>query len=301
MSRIRIIMLSLLAVFAVGVVASASAAAAAPEFVRCARVVTAGSGKFEKSNCVGAAGTKEYIKVFAPGKAINATEECAETATAGEGTFENNECTTVGTGTKSFIKVLKGKFKFEDTEGRSYLFGNAAGTLRVSCPKDISQGVITGVKAISKVFVIFQSCVGLATSGEECPVKTPGEPEGVIKTKELSGELGLVAAAEAPSSETGLALKPTVAAFFTELEGEPATCIPLTKVVGSVIGEVEPVKVLSTTGEVIFGVKGGEGKKNKQTIQKLVGGEKDTLEAFGVTSGFESTDLIEFEEAFEVT
>lgn len=298
MSRIRIIMLSLLAVFAVGAVASATASAAAPEFVRCAKVVTAASGEFEKSNCVGAAGTKEYVKVFVVGKTINATEECAETATAGKGTFENSGCTTVGSGTKSFILVRPGKLKFEDTEGRSYLYGTATGTLRVTCPTDISQGVITGVKTVGKVFVTFQSCVGLATSGEECAVNSPGEPEGVIKTKELSGELGPVAAAEAPGSETGLALKP-VAQPFVEL-GETGTCIPRTKVEKSVIGEVEPVKVLSTTGEVIFGVKGAS--KNKQIIRKLTTQtEADVLEAFGVESGFESTDVNEFEEPIEVT
>jgi hypothetical protein len=69
---------------------------------------------------------------------------------------------------------------------------------------------------------------------------------------------------------------------------------------GSVIGEVEPVKIMDTTGELIFGVKGGEGKHNKQTIQKFVGEAKDTLTAFGVEAGFESEDSIAFEEPIEV-
>jgi hypothetical protein len=97
------------------------------------------------------------------------------------------------------------------------------------------------------------------------------------------------------------AVKWTTGTTFVELVGNPTTCVPETKVEGSVIGEVEPVNTMDTTGEVIYGVRGGIGKKNKQTIQKLEGEAKDTLSAFGLEPGFESTGWITFEQAWEVT
>jgi hypothetical protein len=262
MSRIRIIMLSLLAVFAVGVVASASASAAAPEFFHCVKQTTK-KFTWTESKCVTESATKE-------------------------GEFE-----------KVAVASGVGKLKFKSTSEPSYLFANASGSFRIRCETDTDEGEITGPKTVGKVKVIFKKCRGFKGS-EECPVKSVSPAGGVeeIITKELSGELGTVAAAEAPDSEVGLALKPT-AQPFVELKGEPETCIPLTKVEGSVIGEVEPVKIMEPFGELIFSVKGAA--KNKQGIQKLEGGAKDTLEAFGVAAGFESQDSITYEEPIEVT
>jgi hypothetical protein len=101
----------------------------------------------------------------------------------------------------------------------------------------------------------------------------------------------------APSSLSSIV--PTTHTQLAVLIGQPSTCIPESTLTGSVIGEVEPVTIMDTTGGVIFGVKGAA--KDKQTIQKLEGGVNDTLKAFGMTTGFESTDSFTFEEPIEVT
>jgi hypothetical protein len=252
-------MLSLLAVFVLGAVASASASAAAPEFWHC------------------------------PPKVGGAWM-------AG--------CKVTGTTHEKEVVPAGSKIKFESISEPSYLFANPAGTYQIRCGKDTVTGEITGPKAVSKVKVTFTECKGYK-GAEECTVKSiapsPVGVAGEIKTNELSGELGLVAAAEAPSSETGLAFKPTTGTSFVLLIGSATTCIPESNVTGSVIGEVEPVKIMDTTGELIFGVKGGKNEHNVQTIQKIVGVAKDTLTAFVTEVGLESEDSITFEEPIEVT
>lgn len=98
-NRLRILLLSVLAVFAVSAVASASASAT------CYKVAVAGTGTFEKSTCEGAAGTKEWVKVSKLETELAPGEWCAKVETAGTGTFSDNKC-TVAAGAKEFIKVL---------------------------------------------------------------------------------------------------------------------------------------------------------------------------------------------------
>jgi hypothetical protein len=325
MTRIRISMLSLLAVLAVSAVSSASASAA------CYQVAEAGTGN-KDSSCTTNVGSseKEYINVSALTTKLKPGEYCAKVETAGTGTFELNTCAGVP-GTKEFIKVLVPEFvhciaqagglwmagcklagttfekvpvpagskiKFASTSGVSYLYANNAGTFRIRCAKDKDKGEITSANTVAHVIVTFEECKGIKGT-EECPVKSVGAVGAEeIVTKELSGGLGTVAA-EASSSETGLDLKPTTGTTLVELVGSPTTCVPQSKVEGSVIGEVTPVNVMDPNGTVIFGVKGRT--KTKQTIQKFVGEAKDTLAAFGSAAGFESTDVIAFEEAIEVT
>jgi hypothetical protein len=249
-SRIRVLLVSLLAVFAVGAVASASASAAAPEFFHC---VAKAGGKWMAGCKV--AGT-EFEKVAVP---------------AGS------------------------KIKFTDKEGVSHL--NGLGTV-VTCQKDTSSGEITGPKTVANVTVTFQECKGKKGT-EECPVNG-----GTITTATLHGELGKVLKAEA-ASEVGEDLIPPVEIKegkevklpFVKLEG---ACIPTTSVEGSVIGEVKPINVMQTTGEVNFEC--SSVGSTKQKIQKFEPGLKDTLSAFGNPACFESfPDAITFAEAIEVT
>ena len=58
-NRIRVLLVSLLAVFAIGAVAAGSASGAVRVWKSCEKV-TAGTGQFEKNTCEGAAGTKEW-------------------------------------------------------------------------------------------------------------------------------------------------------------------------------------------------------------------------------------------------
>ena len=104
-NRLRVLLVSMLAVFAVSAIASASSASAS-----CFKVVTAGTGTFEKSACEGAAGTKEYIKVIKLETRIKAQtpttlgEWCAEVA-AGTGIYKDNLCSSA-VAPKNFIKVF---------------------------------------------------------------------------------------------------------------------------------------------------------------------------------------------------
>lgn len=102
MSRIRIIMLSLLAVFAVGAVASGSALAvtSAP----CYQVAEVGTGTFSDAHCLAAGGSKEYVKVKALVTKLKEGEWCAQVTTAATGNYEDNACTKKVAG-KEFIKV----------------------------------------------------------------------------------------------------------------------------------------------------------------------------------------------------
>jgi hypothetical protein len=254
MSRIREVTLSMLAVFAVGAIASASASAAAPEFFHC--VAKAGGG-------------------FAAG------------------------CKVGGVGFEKVAVSAGSKIAFTSISEPGYLFANASGSFRIKCESDATKGEISGPKTVGKVVVTFKKCRGIKGS-EECPVKSVGAvgPEEIV-TNELSGELGTVAAAEAPDSETGLDFRPTTGTVFVKLIGTPTTCIPETNVTGSVIGEVEPVKIMDTTGELIYSVVGT--KKTKQGIQKIGAEAKDTLTSFGVEVGLESEGAVTFAEDIEVT
>ncbi len=104
MSRIRLVMLSLLAVCAVGAIASVSASAAPPYI--CLKTAVASAGKFD-SSCVTNAGptANQYIKVKELVKRLGAGEWCGKVFTVNSGEFEANTCTGVA-GTKEYIKVL---------------------------------------------------------------------------------------------------------------------------------------------------------------------------------------------------
>ena len=100
MSRIRIIMLSLLAVFAVSAVASASASAT------CYKVAVAGTGHWENGTCTVVGTTKEFVEVEKLETKLNAGEWCAKVKAGEPSTFEDNKCTKAKAGTGEFIKVL---------------------------------------------------------------------------------------------------------------------------------------------------------------------------------------------------
>src|ERR1700735_3025010 len=151
MIRIRMIGLSLVAMFAMSAVvtSAASAVPAKPYFKECAPVA-AGTGTFEKSTCTGAAGTKEFIWV------AGGNTECREVTTAGTGTFEKSTCAGAA-GTKEFIKVktpLKNKFTSKSGAGKLV----TAGGEEVKCTGDTDTGETTGPKTVGNVVVKFTGC-----------------------------------------------------------------------------------------------------------------------------------------------
>jgi hypothetical protein len=365
MTRIRLILLSMLAVVAISAVASASASAV----VTCAKVAEAKTGTFKDSNCKEAEAKSEYIKiekletvlksgeycakvsvaktgrfatlatceagtpVVAEGEYIRVSVptfvRCAKVATgepseweagckvkkvgggyakvlAGPGTcarvaqptepssWSNATCTTAKVGKGEYIKVEAGKLKFTDKEGVSHLYG--AGAVVFTCEKDTSKGAITGPTTTAEVTVTFTECTAKEGTGAPCSAKSTGEPAGTIKTNLLKDSLNAVEKPEAPNTEVGESLEPVGTAGFVTLE---ATCLATKteQVSGSVIGEVKPINVMQTTGELIFACE--PAKSTKQKI-KFSEGVKDVLLTFGLEACFESTAAITFEEPIEV-
>jgi len=98
--QIRILLISLLVVFAISAGASASSASAT-----CYRVVVAGTGHWEKNTCSSGTATKNYVEVETLETAIKVGEWCAKVKAGEPSTYENNTCTTTKTGTGEYTKV----------------------------------------------------------------------------------------------------------------------------------------------------------------------------------------------------
>lgn len=108
MSRVKLILLSLLAVVALSAVASASASAAT-----CYQVAVAGTGNMDgTANCTTNVGptANNYILATALAKQLKKGEWCAEVA-AGTGQFKDNLCTSA-VAPKNFVKVLVPEYEF---------------------------------------------------------------------------------------------------------------------------------------------------------------------------------------------
>lgn len=118
MSRIRLTLLSVLAVYAVSAVASASASAT------CYKVATAGAGTFSNNICTVVGGAKEYIKVSKLETELKVGEWCAKVETAATGTYEENACMKAKAGGE-FIKVEAKPRVFKDCADTGV--GNTAG------------------------------------------------------------------------------------------------------------------------------------------------------------------------------
>ena len=199
------------------------------------------------------------------------------------------------------LPTLKG---FKDTSGVQTLY---APGVTIICKKSNSAGKITGLKTVGEVTVTFEECKLWNTALTiECGVKSksPLGSLGTIITNKLKGELGVTTI----GTKVGEALAPESGATFVEIEAVAPCSVftGVTKVEGSVIGEVTPINTLQTTGKLIFRT---EATKTKQQIKKCSGGtviilcngESDVLSSFGGTSALESEDTITFEEAIKVT
>jgi len=188
--QIRILGLSLLAVFAISAVAAASASASG----QCYKVVTAGSGRWEGPTCVEPPGKDEYDKVLKLETEAKTGEWCAKIEKASEGRFEDNKCTkaklegefakvlvpsfsvcreggtekyenhscakTIETGKWSFLPVEKAeKYAFEGTSGVSKL-ESAIGVTAViiECKKDNTKGELESGGRAKDVVITYEEC-----------------------------------------------------------------------------------------------------------------------------------------------
>ncbi|HEY3827669.1 MAG TPA: hypothetical protein VGL57_00600 [Solirubrobacteraceae bacterium] len=177
------------------------------------------------------------------------------------------------------------KMTFSSKIGASVL----AGVETIKCTGGSSSGSIVGPTGVEKVVVVLTGCTD--PKGAGCKVNTPSAAAGEIVTAKLKGKLGAVAEAEA-KSKAGVSLEPETSGSreYTTVEGscllggEPVP-VRFKTTTSRIIGEITPVDVFSTTGELIF-KKSGSG----QAIKTFEGaGEtNNTLEAGGSQLSVES-------------
>ena len=162
MRRIKIAGLCLVAVFAMGAVMATSASAVTgPEYGRCIKAPTKALTNYDSAKCIKFASED-------PG-----TE--AEKLKKGNYEWTNTILK------KGFTAVLK--------EGTFATLENKSGT-KVTCSKLKSKGEYTGLTTEKVTETIFSEC---ESGGIKC--NTEGDGAGVIKVKELEGELGIISKA----------------------------------------------------------------------------------------------------------
>jgi hypothetical protein len=162
MKRIRIVGLCLMAVFALGAVAAASASAGPPEYKTCVKASPKESGKFNNKTCSTASkgGKKEGDYELG---AWNAGKKVTLTGKNGESTLG------------SYIP---------ENEAEFWTGGTNAGN--VTCKKAASKGEITGPKEATTT-VSFSSC---SSEGKKCT--SAGAKAGDIVTKKLTTIIGYI-------------------------------------------------------------------------------------------------------------
>jgi hypothetical protein len=328
-NRLRLLLVSMMAVFAISAVASASASAAT-----CYKVAVPKTGNFEKMNattgkCEKAVVEGEYVETKKVTDLNNGKGElCAEVA-AGTGTFETLATCEAGKppAKGNFIRVL-------ENEGEQQFFQNGkneepllkglmsanetgkASVLRASvntveCEKNTDTGKLVGRESVEKVTVTFTKCKGKnSKTSKTCTVKSKGATGAEeIVTNSLKGELGEIET----GSEVGLLLEPSTGVLFVTLEGsclEPTTAA----IEGGIIGEVTPL-TKGLKDKVIYALNGTAQKitkfersfANHCALAKAIKCEKPdqtgttSLKFAGtIAATQETTDVNTFEEELEI-
>jgi hypothetical protein len=158
MRRIRIAGICLVAVFAVSVVMAGSASAANPEYGRCLKATPKALTNYDNAKCIKFASED-------PG---------TEAEKLKKGNYQ---------WTKTIVKpTLTGSLKPTTIA----TLENKSGT-KVTCKKLSATGKITGLTTEEVNELVFSEC---ESGGIKC--NTAGDGTGVIKVKELEGELGVI-------------------------------------------------------------------------------------------------------------
>ena len=285
-NRLKVLLVSLLAVFAVSAVASSSASAT------CYKVITAGSGGFADPSCLAAGGAKEYAKISSLETEIKTGEWCGKGEEAKTGLFKNNKCTEAEakgeflkvkvpsfwickeggtekyenhlcakkgeTGKWSFAPIAAGEtFATEDTDDETitfYIFGIPVLSI---CRTSSTTGKVEPAGS-TKVTNTLTECKSFTISKQKkeelkCVVNSPGEPGGTIKFA-YDGRL-IMGKGIGPEEE----LKPAVAGKpFFEIETSGAECAiaGTAKIEGATVcslpeatvGKVEHEMICSSSG-----------------------------------------------------
>lgn len=319
-NRLRLLLVSVMAVFAISAVASASASAAT-----CYKVAPGETGHWLTNACNTTGATKEYVLVEKIETDLGSGVLCAKVIAGEPSAYKNNTCTEKEAGTGKYTKVLEnaneqqqfvnsagtevvGKKGFTSKSSTSTL---KAGTNTVTCTSDTDKGELLGKESVQKVVVTFTGCKVKATNkkGEkvECPISSKGiaNTKGEIVTASLKGELG-----ESAESATGvvLLLEPESGITFVTLNATVTCETPETKINGQVAGEVTPLG-LGLTDKVVFANKIKSLERSFELhcaggVECTAGKEdqvvKPRIEAFGVTATFETTDENRFEQEVRV-
>lgn len=237
MKRMRMMGLTLVAVFALGAVA-ASSAFALPEVGRC--VAKAGTGKYKNANCTEKAGSKTTEKQFEFQKEITKNQF---TSAGGEGILET------AAGTKVVCKTQ-----------------SATGQYDVDISPTTGKQLPTN--EVEKVIAKFQGCA-IPALGITC--KTAGAPEGEIVTNALAGKLGYISGKGTKTPVVGQELHPELKkGLFATFEcGGGAAVVKVGEGPGKggdcIIAPVGPANVSSTTVEQKYS--GASGVQNPQHFE----------------------------------
>jgi hypothetical protein len=179
--------------------------------------------------------------------------------------------------------------KFSTVSGTSKLVGDN-GAETVTCATAQSSGEITGSMEVGNVIVHYLTCTSTGATEKGCAIKSKSSPqEGLIQTNTLHGVLGLIL----PSGETGLLLLPHSGKVFVELL--PNACTKETKVTGTVVGLISPLRVKQTTGLLTFPA------APIREIDILPGLKEAELVAYTSTASYEQTNEITWDGPVEVT
>lgn len=176
--------------------------------------------------------------------------------------------------------VNNGPLKFTATSSAPSFEPEGAG--EVTCTSGSAAGEITTAASGHMTAVL----TGCSTEGQQC--HSAGEPEGTIAIEELATVLGYI---NRTKGEVGTEFKPATGEFVAKFDcpGTPDIYIAIKE---DVIGRLEPVNVVATTGALNL-----KGALARQEVEKFQGGPKRTL-LFEVSTegqaGFEKGEFIAF-------
>lgn len=219
MRRIKIVGLSLIAVFALAAMTAGSASASPPEFGRCLKGTVHSTSNFDSSKCI----------KLASEDAVSEAEQLKK------GVYTWNP------------GVVKNKFTTKIKEATIATLETVGGT-KVTCTGETSTGEYTGLKTIGKMTVKFTGC---ETNKVKC--ESAGAGVGNITTAVLEGPIGFEKVV-VPASKDTVAdeLKATGGGHLADFE-----CVGLTvEVRGSVLHKITANAMKLTATEKFTASKG---------------------------------------------
>ena len=200
--RIRTLIISMLAVFAVSAVASASASA------ECLKVAVAGTGAYSNNICTVTTGAKEYVEVEKLETELKAGEWCAKVKATEPSTYKNNTCTEPEVSTGKYIKVLvhEDQGPWYKIEGKTTAFerleAGETASIAASTSEETTEPwkLVAGTKVVTCKSIALSSAELEGSTGQnsgksketvkfdECSVTGNGEPCEVAESKTITTE-----------------------------------------------------------------------------------------------------------------